>query len=325
MSSRPLVIVLGMPKTGTESISKFFTCNGWKSSHWTCPGHGYSGQCLLRWVAAVAGSSIADGADLLREACGDFDVFSQIDYEPSGACLFPQVTYLPTLLRYLPNAYFVLNTRPTAHWLSSVAQWGNMLERLTQACPINPRNSTGLGQWYEANIVRASQALRNAGVCHIEVNLENATVPMLEGINDFFSVKSKAVCLDVHTHRSKESNAGGPTLSDAKLYLMSPPPPPPPPPAPSPTSPASLTSPPPSPSPLLTPPPLAPPPLSPLPPSIRPAAPAALQLLSDVPDKTIGDQRGGVAKRFLFVGDSLLRKQFEYLESGAAQLNELEQ
>ena len=115
MSSRPLVIVLGMPKTGTESIAKFFTCNKWKSSHWTCPGHGHCGQCLLRWVAAVAGSSIADGADLLREACGDFDVFSQIDYEPSGACLFPQVTYLPTLLRYLPNAYFVLNTRPTAH------------------------------------------------------------------------------------------------------------------------------------------------------------------------------------------------------------------
>ena len=165
MSSRPLVIVLGMPKTGTESIAKFFTCNKWKSSHWTCPGHGYCGQCLLRWVAAVAGSSIADGADLLREACGDFDVFSQIDYEPSGACLFPQVTYLPTLLRYLPNAYFVLNTRPTAHWLSSVAQWGNMLERLTQACPINPRNSTGLGQWYEAIIVRASQALRTQCRC----------------------------------------------------------------------------------------------------------------------------------------------------------------
>ena len=200
MSSRPLVIVLGMPKTGTESIAEFFKCNGWKSSHWKCPGHGYCGQCLLRWVAAVAGSSIADGADLLREACGDFDVFSQIDYEPSGACLFPQVTYLPTLLRYLPNAYFVLNTRPTAHWLSSAAQWGNMLERLTQACPINPRNSTGLGQWYEAILsAHRKPCAMQMSVTLTEVNLENATVPMLGGINDFFSVKSKAVCLDVHS------------------------------------------------------------------------------------------------------------------------------
>ena len=113
----------------------------------------------MKWVTQMSGSSTTDGSAALRSACGDYDVFAQIDYEPNGACLFPQMYFLQTLLRYLPSACFILNTRPTEHWLESVRNWNDMLPHMISSCPINPRNATGLGEWYDRFKARASLAL----------------------------------------------------------------------------------------------------------------------------------------------------------------------
>ena len=85
----------------------------------------------------MSGSPVTDGARALRSACGNYDVFAQIDFEPYHACMFPQVYFLETLLHYLPNACFILNTRPTEHWLTSVSHWGDMMKRLTGAVPLS--------------------------------------------------------------------------------------------------------------------------------------------------------------------------------------------
>ena len=192
------------------------------------------GNCVMKWVTEMSGSSTRDGSAALRSACGDYDVFAQMDYEPDGTCLFPQMYFLQTLLRYLPSACFILNTRPTEHWLASVRNWktgrNNMLSRLTSACPINPRNATGLGEWYERFKARASLALRASTRCGLEFvchpegsnpsrgpqagllptraspaclgqDLEDGVGPTSH-LDQFFALNSSTTCLGIHTHET---------------------------------------------------------------------------------------------------------------------------
>ena len=200
-----------------------------RSAHWKC-GHSQCGNCVMRWVTEMSGSSTRDGSAALRTACGDYDVFAQVDYEPYGTCLFPQMYFLQTLLRYLPSACFILNTRPTEHWLASVRNWKNMLSRLTSACPINPRNATGLGEWYERFRARASLALRASTRCALEFvchpegsnpsrgppagllptraspaclgqDIEDGVGPTSH-LDQFFALNSSTTCLGIHTHET---------------------------------------------------------------------------------------------------------------------------
>ena len=204
---RPLVIVIGMPKSGTGTIADFFTCNRWKTSHWRCGRSGeFCGDCMTRWVTDVSGQPAGDKSAELRSACGDYDVFAQVDYNPGYTCLFPQVFFLQTLLRYLPGACFVLNTRPTDHWLSSVRSWaigtelGGLLGRMIDACPIHPRNETGLGEWYDRYKMRASLAMRSAK-CALEFNIED-DVGVTSHLNRFFKLNSSTQCLGVYAHKT---------------------------------------------------------------------------------------------------------------------------
>lgn len=198
--SRPLIIVIGMPKTGTQTIGEFFECNGLKSSHYRC-GQSFCGDCVMKWVTQMSGSSTTDGSAALRSACGDYDVFAQVDYEPNGACLFPQMYFLQTLLRYLPSACFILNTRPTEHWLESVRNWNDMLSHMIRSCPINPRNATGLGEWYERFRARASLALRASSRCALEFDIEDGVGPTTR-LDQFFALNSSTKCLGIHTHQT---------------------------------------------------------------------------------------------------------------------------
>jgi len=224
-ATRPMIIVIGMPKSGTETISEFFQCNAWSTSHWSCPlgaglwaanrtfpAHPFPacGNCMTRWVTDMAGRPVHDGSASLRSACGNYDVFAQVDYEPAHACMFPQVFFLTTLLSYLPHACFILNTRPTSHWLKSVRGWPGMMGRLTDACPIHPRNETGLGKWYDEHKVRASLALRSAQ-CASEINIEDG-VGLTTHLDRFFKLNSSDACLAKYGNKgdTKDRMAGRP-------------------------------------------------------------------------------------------------------------------
>ena len=214
---RPMVVVLGMPKSGTESISSFLECNGWHSAHWHCDS-GYCGDCMLRWVADISGTNGTDAVNALKRQCGNFNAFAQVDYEPMGSCIFPQVSYLATLIRYLPDACFVLNTRPTSHWLASVSAWNNMMSRLTSYCPIYPRNEEGLGRWYDDIKFRASRALQKAK-CSVEFDIED-NVGLTNHLDRFFKLNSSDSCLGVLSHQTKRA-----PWPDAPPSAPQPPPP----------------------------------------------------------------------------------------------------
>ena len=158
-------------------------------------GSTFCGTCFLNFIAAFAERyggvrESFDASSLLREWCGDFDVFSQIDYEPGAACIFPQVTFLHTIIRALPNACFVLNTRPINHWLTSVDTFPNdFRERLLASCPIYPADDVGLANWHLRHIQRARAAMRTLR-CALEVDLESPTAG--DKVAHFFNGSSAA-------------------------------------------------------------------------------------------------------------------------------------
>ena len=196
---RPLVLELGLFKTGTTAIADFFRCNGWATSHNVCKARGNETtacvRCMGQFLEAAAWAGIGRGptnggvfatagdVDLgptFRRLCGPYDVFAELGHLTATTCFLPQVEHLRTLVRVLPNACFVLNTRELGGWMRSVSSWVGheqvhfrgvtLLKRALSNCPIWPRTAEGLKAFHREHILRARDALRGAK-CAIEVDL----------------------------------------------------------------------------------------------------------------------------------------------------------
>ena len=148
--SRPLTLVLGMPRAGTHSLHEFFQCSGWTSTHWIGCGAGNAtaqprpcAYCVLDWLKTFGNVPFrTDYEKDFRAQCGEANVhteFSHINtamHAHTAACLFPQVQHLGLLVSALPGACFILNTRPVEHWLRSVEKWlgGGLFINLGRYC-----------------------------------------------------------------------------------------------------------------------------------------------------------------------------------------------
>ena len=112
--NRPLTLVIGLAKSGTTSVHRYFECNGWRSSHWGCGDYSCA-TCVLDFVRKVGlvqmkrelpttnrsyrepkclswrgwtfpafrepGCAVnyPDLQSLFQSSCGPSDMFSQID------------------------------------------------------------------------------------------------------------------------------------------------------------------------------------------------------------------------------------------------------
>lgn len=210
MLTRPLIVMLGLGKSGTQTTHDFFRCAGWSSSHWVCrkPGEGdeFCATCVLRWMAKTMPSGSMrnerrhDHSAALREECGNYTVFAQIDAETSVTCAIPQVSFLHTLLGRLPNACFLMTYRPEASWIESMAHWSTLKPRTLSSCPLLPKNDSGLAAYYAAHKARVRAALAASKVCHLEVDLE--TESLTHRLDSFFQVNASKRCLATHANKT---------------------------------------------------------------------------------------------------------------------------
>ena len=70
-NSTARILNMGMPKSGSSSVSKLFTNSGFKTSHWGCGKRaGACGNCFERHLNTTS--------DIFRK-CGNFNVYSQMD------------------------------------------------------------------------------------------------------------------------------------------------------------------------------------------------------------------------------------------------------
>jgi len=159
------VIVVGMPKAGTSSITEFFrqAFSTQDVSHWKVPEkETYIGICLVQsWNESRLSSKPPTA---LRD-CGNYKVWGQLDVATSPQdCYFPQITHLQQIHDEFPNATIILNQRNVTKWYSSVKRWqagtelGSLAERLGN-CSVGPASTHEQDHvlWYRKQIVRVRQ------------------------------------------------------------------------------------------------------------------------------------------------------------------------
>jgi len=235
---RPLVIQVGLPKMGTTSFANYFRCNGWRVSHQMCANstRGHCTHCLFQFVEAASWkrpqpqSNLGFGGPMqstvalhspssatFRDMCGAYDVFAQLDSITATACIFPQVSFLPTLVNALPDACFVLNTRPLNDWIRSIRRYTrtkgsffgmDLMDRMLGNCPIWPRNESGLMAWAQQHVLAARHDLQTAR-CKLEIDLAAPPAQTRELLNQTFP-GTKASCWGVANAARQASDAVAP-------------------------------------------------------------------------------------------------------------------
>jgi len=155
------IIVVGMPKVGTTTITKYFECSGrYSVSHHFCkPGRSGLSKCgVIIKKNVEAGRLPLTGID-------NFDVYAQLDAWALTTrrlfdyrCYMPQVEDLEKLHAQFPNATLILNTRNVDHWVKSLHSFnkGNMLQQMIE-CNITALpagvggNDTDLKMFYQGH------------------------------------------------------------------------------------------------------------------------------------------------------------------------------
>jgi len=124
------VIVVGMPKAGTSSVTAFFHCGGFHVSHYKC-GKTFCSNCVRE-------NMVKRKPPLHR--CGGFDVFGQLDFcyaqqGDTNFCYFPQAdnSFYEAVHEHYPNATMLLNRRNLTSWVGSVLRWGDLADRFKRA------------------------------------------------------------------------------------------------------------------------------------------------------------------------------------------------
>lgn len=142
-SSRPSkpYLNVGFPKCGSSTLFDFFTCLGYRATHFTNNTLGdFEGICMRD-------AAVLNGLPPLKTCANDVDAILQMDVEyPLGIdgyfhrpfrdeCFFPQLSLLEEFHQESPQATFLLTFRPIQDWIKSISGWGStvMLNRF-QLC-----------------------------------------------------------------------------------------------------------------------------------------------------------------------------------------------
>lgn len=153
------VLVMGLPRSGADSIHAFFQCMGLSSSHYCCATATdsstkkataadsvyYAGKPVTSKFACPKQSSVECGAcvhsNMLENngnkpafsGCGDYQVYAGFDVETADpfSWFLPQHFALPLLHEHYEDATWILNTRGTAEqWAVNVLHWYSVTNRL---------------------------------------------------------------------------------------------------------------------------------------------------------------------------------------------------
>jgi len=123
---RVKVFNLGLPKSGTTTLSKALHHAGYRVADWRIRDRGF--------VGALMYVSYFRNADPLGKM-PEFDAFSQVDIIRDGHNLWPQMDYgmLMSLRDYHPTMKFLLSYREPEALSDSMLRWSNLGRRRLKA------------------------------------------------------------------------------------------------------------------------------------------------------------------------------------------------
>lgn len=172
----PVVVNLGVAKSGTVSLFEYFECNGWRATHDTDCGWNRCSTALSKWLTMNVSKTSPE--DVFRDAMGGARVYAELN--AARECFFPQADHVDQLVRSLPGACFVLTSRPPERWRASMLSYHapgkrhSLAVEMLRSCASRgrqPREHTELERWYTAHLERARRAMM-AAKCALEVPIE---------------------------------------------------------------------------------------------------------------------------------------------------------
>jgi len=144
---RPFLL-LGLPKSGSEAIHNYFTCNNVLSSHYCCDSdagdlsNDQDNVKTPRMKFPCGDDQVTCGSCVLYnmqkeqpplDGCGAYKIWSQFDVETTEpfSWFLPQHHALPLLQEAYPGATIILNRRKNANdWAESILHWHSVTQRL---------------------------------------------------------------------------------------------------------------------------------------------------------------------------------------------------
>ena len=208
-ASRKLVLVLGMPKTGTTSLHEAFKSAGLNSVHWALDaGLNLQKDLHLRlWgkdserrlVGRLIEQAVKERKEPLAylpqvDAVAEMNgMFWEDEHQTTVQAYFPQMVHLEALVEAYPHAYFILNVRDLAAWVASVNDHNDLRKRFE--CADLPGLPAGVGTkdeelkaWVAAHHERVLTLLsrRNVKLLHFNIDIHGS-----KELSDFlgYSVK----------------------------------------------------------------------------------------------------------------------------------------
>lgn len=128
-----MIILVGLPKSGTSSFQELFIKLGYNSYHW-------------KTKCGYIGTMIHKNKQMGKPLLNDFlrtDVVTQMDVcIDEDNAYWPQITDYEQLYNENPDSIFILNKRDPKKILSSFKRWNNFNKRLIRYNPELLNNMT---------------------------------------------------------------------------------------------------------------------------------------------------------------------------------------
>ena len=179
------IIVLSLPKSGTNSLFQYFTCGDIYAAH----TYGLDATTKKTYrIGARFQKNLRHGLPILTNT-EPLNVFTDIGYvNGRNSCFYPSIEALDTIARDYPNATLIVSYRPG--WYNSV--WNLMGKRWKNWCPMFP-NTTEESAWesfYVEHRARIRDLVKkHPTLRHLEFDLTDPTAG--QQLEDFTGISQR--------------------------------------------------------------------------------------------------------------------------------------
>lgn len=135
------IFVASLPKSGTTSTARYFTCGRIWTAHTFVKIKKANGTKQKQRLGECWQSNVQAGEPPLQ-TCGRYKVWSDAGHPRT--CFYPSIHGLDDFYRAYPNSTILLVTRNSTAWAKSLLQWnqGNLVKNWQQCSDFFPNSNT---------------------------------------------------------------------------------------------------------------------------------------------------------------------------------------
>ncbi|GKY97687.1 hypothetical protein MPSEU_000726900 [Mayamaea pseudoterrestris] len=138
IDSPPVIIILGLPRSGSLQIHEYFECNNYRSAHYCCDADSNRTRfpCLEQTCGSCVHSNLLKEIPPFQNCKSNIQVWSQFGVESQDpyAWFLPQEFALSILHKHYPKAKWIINARSSSkRWATNVLHWNTDTHRLLTA------------------------------------------------------------------------------------------------------------------------------------------------------------------------------------------------